>query len=368
MTKAQSTPVPPVFHQGYCKSFDGLRGVSIILVLLMHGQLLNDGFGFVGVNTFFVLSGFLITCLLVEEYDKNRRINLVRFYLRRALRLLPALVAMLAAFITYAFLADPYKRAWREVNEALFALFYVSNWAVIYHIGRHVSLVHTWSLSVEEQFYIIWPGILWFLLSRTTRSSLLCWIFLGVFLSALLRVGLYVADTTNLSGNILPVDPHRLLFGTDTRADSLLLGSFAGVLVASNLLTQTVLIRKWLQWVAILAVPVITWLGTYLTDSPPMMCAGWLLVSLLTMILVLHMATGNRSVLHWLLENPVLVFTGQISYALYVWHFPILEALYQHNLYWQHMFYLLIAVPVALGSYYFIERPCLKLKKRFSAF
>src|ERR1051325_9449434 len=157
------TPAPP-FHLGYRRNLDGVRGLAILLVLINHSTLLGDGFGFVGVNTFFVLSGFLITCLLTEEYEKSGRISLRDFYMRRALRLLPALVTMLIAFVIFVFLTDPHKRAVRELHEALFALFYFSNWAGILRIGRHISLAHTWSLSVEEQFYIVWPLILLLLL------------------------------------------------------------------------------------------------------------------------------------------------------------------------------------------------------------
>ena len=147
--------LPQSFHLGYRPKLDGIRGMAILLVLLDHGNLLGDGFGFIGVNTFFVLSGFLITCLLIEEYDKTATISFKRFYLRRALRLLPVLTAMLIAFVIFVFLFDPHGRAVREFHEALCAFFYFSNWAAIYNLGRHISLLHTWSLSVEEQFYIV---------------------------------------------------------------------------------------------------------------------------------------------------------------------------------------------------------------------
>jgi len=354
------------FRLGYCRSFDGIRGVAILLVVCCHGQVVAPGYAFIGVNTFFVLSGFLITSLLIEEYDETKRISLPQFYLRRALRLLPALTVMLAAFLLFAFLVDPHKRALREVNESLFALFYFTNWADIYHIGRHVSLVHTWTLSVEEQFYILWPGILLFMLPRMVRSSVACWIFLGVFLSVLVRIGLLVADTTNLSGNILPVEPNRLSMGTDTRADSLLLGCFAGVLLSSNLLPTSRWFSRLLAAVAVFAGPALLALGHPSPDSAVMVWAGWFLASLLAMALILHLVSTTGTRLHRLLENPVLVFTGQISYGLYIWHYAILEAMDQHHLPWRHLEYLAFVMPVVLVSYYLNERPCLKLKRHFS--
>jgi len=354
------------FHLGYRRSLNGLRGVAIIFVLLWHGGVTGSGFGFIAVNTFFVLSGFLITCLLVEEYDKFNNISLKRFYFRRALRLLPALIVMLMAFLAFVFLADPHGRAMRELNEALLALFYFSNWSVVYHLGRHISLAHTWSLSVEEQFYIIWPGILLWLLAKTSRSSLLCWIFLAAFVAVVLRIGLFVGSTTNLSGNILPLDPVRLWMGTDTRADSLLLGCFAGVLISSNIAPH----REWFMPVLKLSAMVsgagLLLLGTCNYESAWMIYGGWFLASVFAMILIIHLVSGPQSLMHLLLENSVLVYIGQISYGLYVWHFPILIAMQQHQLPWQHLMYLLPVLIVALVSYYLVEKPFLQLKGRFA--
>jgi peptidoglycan/LPS O-acetylase OafA/YrhL len=357
-------PNPPPFNLGYRRSLDGVRGVAILLVLLAHGGIIGDGLAFMGVNTFFVLSGFLITCLLVEEYDKTGRISFGQFYMRRALRLLPALMAMLALFVTFSFIFDPYKRAVRELYEALFALFYSSNWTNIYHVGRHISLAHTWSLSVEEQFYIFWPVLLLLVLSRTSRSSMLCLILLGVFLAVVVRIGLFVGDTSNVSGNILPVNPDRLVSGTDIRADSLLLGCFAGTLVASNMLPQQAWFMNSLQAAAALAIPGLLVLGTRWVMSPFMIYCGWFLESLLAMFLILHLVAAKGSLLHWVLENRFLVLTGKLSYGLYIWHFPILKAMEQHHLPWQNLKYLIVVVPVAVFSYYVIELPCLRLKKK----
>ena len=194
---------------------------------------------------------------------------------------------------------------------------------------------------------------------------MLCWILLGVFLAVLDRFAVNLLCTTNLSGNIFPVNPDRLMSGTDTRADSLLLGCFAGTLVASKMLPQRAWFMKALQAAAMLAIPGLLWFGLSWSVSPTMMYYGWLLASVLAMFLILHLAAARASLLHWILENRFLVFTGKISYGLYVWHFPILTAMEQHNLPWQYLRYLLVVVPVALLSYYLIELPCLRLKKRF---
>jgi peptidoglycan/LPS O-acetylase OafA/YrhL len=279
--------------------------------------------------------------------------------------LLPALIAMLAVFVVFAFLTDPHGRAVRELNEALFALFYFTNWADAYHIGRHVSLLHTWSLSVEEQFYIIWPGILLWLLSKTSRSSLLCWIFLAAFISAILRICLFMGDNTYMSGNVLPSDPSRLWLGTDTRADSLLLGCFAGVLVSSNLMLRREWFMKVLKISAMASGMGLLLLGTCNYESPCVIYFGCFLASVFAMILIIHLVSGSQSMMRLFLENAVLVYIGQISYGLYVWHFPILMAMQQHHLPYKNLIYLLPVFPVVLLSYYLIEKPCLRLKSRF---
>ena len=358
-------PASSSFHLGHRPALDGVRGFAILMVLVDHGRIVGDGFGFMGVNTFFVLSGFLITCLLVEEHDRTGKITFKNFYFRRGLRLLPALIVMLAAFVLFCFMVDPYKRAVRELYEALAALFYISNWTAMYHIGRHLSLLHTWSLSVEEQFYFIWPGILLWLLSKCTRSSILCWIFLGAVLSVMLRVALFVGGTTELSGNVFPLDPARLTGGTDTRADSLLIGCFAGVLACSNLLPRGAGFQQILKLAATSAVPLLVGLAICPKMDPLMVYCGWFAASILAMALILYLVSAPESWLHRCLQNRPLAYLGTISYSLYLWHFPISTALVQHHLPWTNMTYLIPVIPVALLSYYLIEKPCLRLKKRF---
>jgi peptidoglycan/LPS O-acetylase OafA/YrhL len=359
--------IPPQrpFRLGYRRSLDGVRGAAILLVVLHHGDTIGEGFGFIGVNTFFVLSGFLITCLLVAEWDASHDISLRDFYVRRALRLLPALTIMLLAFLVFAFLTDPRGRAFRELNEALFALFYSTNWAFVFRIGRHMSLSHTWSLSVEEQFYIVWPVLLFFVLPRTSRTSLLCWIFLAAFLSVIIRIILFVGGTTNLAGNILPMDLHRLSYGTDTRADSLLLGCFGGVLVSSNLLPRKAWFARALKASALASGLVLLAMGACPIWSAWMICAGWFLASVLAMILIMHLASATHSLPRRFLEFPALVYIGQISYGLYIWHAPIRVALLQYHVPSENVMYLVFVFPVVLMSYYLIERPCLRLKTRF---
>jgi peptidoglycan/LPS O-acetylase OafA/YrhL len=350
------------FQLGYRRALDGLRGLAILLVLTDHGGLLGDGFGFIGVNTFFVLSGFLITCLLVLEYQANHSIKLTYFYLRRALRLLPALLAMLAAFLVYAGITMSGRKMDESLHEAFWALFYSTNLAKLFEWGPTLQLAHTWSLSLEEQFYFCWPTLLLFLLRRNSRSSLFCWVALGVVVSATLRVLLFVGDARVTYDNL-----DRLTVSLDTRADSLLLGALAAIAVTSKLLPTSARLRALIAGVSLVSVPAILFLGIFRPLAPMMVYAGWLLASMLVSVLILHLVVNPAGLIHRWFANPLLVYIGRISYSLYVWHFPLLKVLDRYAiappahtwLYWTG------TLAAALASYYFIEQPCLRLKRRF---
>jgi peptidoglycan/LPS O-acetylase OafA/YrhL len=350
------------FSLGYRRGLDGLRGLAILLVLTDHGGLLGDGFGFIGVNTFFVLSGFLITCLLVLEYQASHTIKLSYFYLRRALRLLPALLAMLAAFLIYAGLTMSGRKLDESLHEAFWALFYSTNLAKLFQWGPTLQLAHTWSLSLEEQFYFCWPWLLLFLLRRNSRSSLFCWAALGAFVSATLRVLIFAGDSRATYDNL-----DRLTVSLDTRADSLMLGALVAIAVTSKLMPVTVWFRGLITGVSLVSVPGILFLGIFRPLAPMMVYAGWLLASMLVAVLILHLVVNPTGLIHRWFANPLLVYIGRISYSLYVWHFPLLKVLDRyaiaplaHNwLYWTG------TIAAALVSYYFIEQPCLRLKRRF---
>ena len=156
---------------GYRPYLDGLRGVAVISVIIMHG---HSGFmtgGYLGVDVFFALSGFLITSLLIREADANGQINFSHFYFRRALRIFPAFGLLLAIFCGYAI--------WGGLSgstltaEILSSGLYVSNWTRAFGLGYPVYMSHTWSLAIEEQFYFLWPPI-FALLLKTCPDARTC--------------------------------------------------------------------------------------------------------------------------------------------------------------------------------------------------
>jgi peptidoglycan/LPS O-acetylase OafA/YrhL len=229
----------------------------------------------------------------------------------------------------------------------------------VFGYGHTDYLGHTWSLSVEEQFYLLWPVILLVLLrctSRTSRSSLLCWVALGAFLSCLDRALLFAGTNASV---------YRLLFSTDTRADALLLGCVVGLGWASGLLPKHTRATGMLNHASLASAAGLVSLG--FLPEPAMYYLGWAFTSVFAAIIITDLVVTQRGVLRWILELPFLVYLGRISYGLYLWHIPIFRAIEDQH--WPWWINAAIGIPVTTGatlaSYYLVEKPCLRLKKRF---
>jgi peptidoglycan/LPS O-acetylase OafA/YrhL len=308
----------------YHPALDGIRALAVAAVLLYHLDLGWGGGGFLGVEVFFVLSGFLITGLLLGDVRRHGTLDLLGFYRRRARRLLPALFLLLAAIIAFTALALPAELG-RLRPDVGAALVYVTNWYAIANqqsyfaaLGRPSLLQHLWSLAIEEQYYVLWPVAL-LLLTRLTRgrTSRLFWIVVAGALASTLWMWLLHVPLD---------DPSRVYYGTDTRAASLLVGSALAIawpavaargrddrrasLVADGLALAAVLA---LAWLVATADPY----GDFLYRG------GFALVSVVTAVLiaaVVHPASalGARA-----LGQRILVWLGLRSYAIYLWHWPI---------------------------------------------
>lgn len=339
---------------------EGLRGLAILLVLVFHAMPGALPGGFIGVDIFFVLSGFLITRILLDEHQRRQRVSLKAFYLRRCLRLMPALTLLLGAFIVFSFITYPSEQQQSLWGEVAISAIYMTNWARAFDLYSFQFLGHTWSLAIEEQFYMLWPGLLCLLLRSDTSARHLGAIVLAIIVaSALWRAYLFFEGHSAM----------RVYNGLDTRADGLMLG--AGLAVFLNLYSSSTGAMfthrlKIAGFGALLLLALLASLATW--DNPLMIYLGYSLTSLLSTCLIAHIAMNREGQLGRLFSGMIIRWTGQISYGLYLWHFPIYCTLLKAGLsQWQT---LLLGIPLSFAaasiSYYLLEKPCLRLKKRYS--
>lgn len=328
---------------------DGLRGIAVLIVVGAHAGLLNQRFslqgGNLGVDLFFALSGYLITSLLLAEYQKTKTLDLKAFYIRRALRLLPAVTVLCGFYALYVW------RRGHEITEiaktVLCVQFYLVNWAMAF--GWPVefgSIGHTWSLSIEEQFYLLWPATLLFSLRRIERKRLAL-----LLTSGALAVGIWRAWLYWTAGNF-----NRVYSGFDTHSDAILMGC------AVALWPITERVPHWLMY---LAGGFICWQATRVTLEP--FYGQMLVVSVAAAVLLVHLRNAETSLLISALRIRPLVWLGQTSYSLYLWHLPVVMPVRQSSLPIpvKYVLYVGLSLAAASLSYYGIERPFLRLKDRW---
>ena len=313
-------------EMGYLPGLDGLRALAIFGVLLYHAGIDWLPGGFLGVDVFFVISGFLITSLILEEYDRSGRIDFKRFYLGRARRLLPAVVVLLIAIgIAVLFVYQDALSVFRQ--DALATIFYVNNWWYVLvdqsyfeSMGRPPLLKHLWSLSVEEQFYLIWPVVA-LLLVRSGGRPLVRRI--ALLLAVASTVWMAVIAIRN--GYPVDADPSRAYFGTDSHSMGLLVGAaLATVWRPGRLSTH---IPRGTQAIVtgtgIIALAAVIAFYLFVGEFTPWLYRGGFLALAFFTTVLIAAVTHPASVLGPALGVGVLRYLGRRSYGIYLWHWPI---------------------------------------------
>lgn len=398
--RARTSPEPrhpqadgPSRPSAHVPALDGIRGVAVAAVLAFHGGLPWATGGFLGVDAFFVLSGYLITALLLSEWTRSGgRIDLAAFWGRRVRRLLPALLLMVTAVAIGARALLPPEEVRLLRGDGMAALFYVANWRMLSRGGDYFAqtaapspLEHTWSLGIEEQFYLLWPLVLCAVLytRRPGRTSMRAlergrvrahhW-----WLVVVCGVGI-VASTAALAVTYSAEDPGRAYYGTDTRGAGILIGAALAVLLALRSEGQIELRgdsaapatprsvtpgwrRVGLGGLAAAAAVATLWTSTHLSGTDEVLYHGGMAgVALAVAVVIAHVVLVPSGLSARLLSVPPLPALGRISYGVYLWHWPVFIAANadRTGLNGLTLFTVrcLLAVGIAYLSYVLVERP-----------
>ena len=355
----------------YLPSIDSLRALAVLAVIIYHVDVNYLPGGFLGVDLFFVLSGYLISSLIIKEYRKTGSLNLYNFYIRRARRLLPAVYFMITVGLVVMVLFNEVLLR-KSHLDAIFGYIYSSNWWYIFHkldyfdsFGAQSPFKHLWSLAIEEQFYMIFP-LLFLLVNRKKKSKdgtyklnkNFLYVILGLILVSLIA-HILLFDINNIS---------RIYFGTDTRAFSLLVGVVGAILYPMERLHAKVTLQQNMVYsvVSLVSIATLITVMIYTSEYNTLLYrGGFLLVAILGLIVIISSGKQHTLMSRLLSFKPV-VFIGKISYSLYLWHFPVLvlttpvSEIGNPNIIFV-ILRVILTFALATVSYVFVETPIRKL-------
>jgi peptidoglycan/LPS O-acetylase OafA/YrhL len=349
----ETADLSALLRQRHLPALEGLRAVAVFVVISSHffGPAIP---GDLGVTAFFVLSGFLITWLLLKEYRTAGTVSVRNFYVRRVLRIFPAYYC----FITVSYVIDYFRGHPWDRALGFSGVWYVVNYYNATHGHPQTSIVHAWSLAVEEQFYLLWPLVLLALVQRRTVNAL-------AILAAIIAA---VAAWRSFLYLDLHVGTAYVYNAFDTRFDDLAVGCFLAFCASQSwfLTFARAVSRSAALPIVTLALLIFSRFGI---SSAYHYSLGFTVDALLVMVLLVQVLLQYRHPMWSWLQHPVVRYLGIISYPLYLWHAWALDVgrrLHVLPVASQLMVGVASCIVVATGSYFLIEKPFLALKERFS--
>ena len=329
---------------GYVASLDGLRAIAVILVMLVHAHFYLGKNGQIGVAVFFTLSGFLITTLLLEEFQKSNRVSFLGFYIRRTMRLFPALYVLILFVVMYAILYKSIGDQDIIFKEALSAAFYVNNISWKWGWGNSALILgHTWSLACEEQFYLVWPWIL--VLTIKFRSLVKLQYFLIVFIAVS-----WIFKSKGIYPDIV----------SSIIQESIFIGCLGALLRWNNVVPKIPVALTIISLFIILIVGISPLHFSFNLFNP---CA------IFSMIVILGLVNNPNSTTNKILANRPMVFIGKISYSLYLWHVVVFRIFTWHSTLSPQMTFVakfLVTVLLAMASWYIVENRATAIGRKWS--
>lgn len=344
-----------LFRLGQRPALDGLRGLAVLAVVFTHFHAIPGGV--VGVEALFTLSGFLITVLLIEEYEKHGRISLASFYRRRFRRVLPPLIALLTVGSLIS-VAIGFRAPLDMAKEAALVTMFLSNLQVPLGLPMPV-FGHTWTLALEVQFYLIWPPLFTLLLNRKVSRGRILLLLIGLIAaSAVWRIALFAQRPP--SGPVRMDFLMRLFMGLDTHTDTLLLGCLTGALVAWNRLPAW--IENRMRFWGCTSLVAIVFLGTWCHhEQYAFYCGLFTLTGLWVSLLITWLVVAPPIAVERIFAFSPLTALGRVSYALYLFHMPLCQWLHPQG-FWATCGVMALSLVAAAASFHWLERPVVKAR------